>query len=390
MSLIKCPDCGKMFSEYAECCPECGCPTEDAKVELVNTERQAPFANPSFPKKQEEINHAVSEDKAEPFIQDNCDRKLQQPENTIQDNSDFDIPENKRKLTEKLKISETSKGEKYFSIAVIVCVLMVGLIILGIIGRCSTERSEHKRDSVENVAKELETVETGKDAFTEQRTYSYNNVWEEEMDDGYGNPSTVEASESVTIKFTPQNSVRIEYEVQEFQEWEGTYIIDGQTVTMKVNVVHEPERKEVINAKLEGDKLILENNNVCGVVKLIRNDVSKQDIEVVKAHEWGDDMLHHHLVGTMSDETGKYPIELDFDYFNDGSGTIENAIYKNVEFGGKIKMDGEVSRGGMFIFKGKDGNKSFTIRIDSSTLEGDSFVGDKNLIVSLNFQCNHS
>ena len=32
MALIKCPECGKMFSEYAECCPECGCPVEDATV----------------------------------------------------------------------------------------------------------------------------------------------------------------------------------------------------------------------------------------------------------------------------------------------------------------------------------------------------------------------
>ena len=38
MALIKCPDCGKMFSEYAECCPECGCPTEDAKAENVVTD----------------------------------------------------------------------------------------------------------------------------------------------------------------------------------------------------------------------------------------------------------------------------------------------------------------------------------------------------------------
>ena len=36
MALIKCPDCGKMFSEYAECCPECGCPVEDAKAEQVS------------------------------------------------------------------------------------------------------------------------------------------------------------------------------------------------------------------------------------------------------------------------------------------------------------------------------------------------------------------
>lgn len=33
MALIKCPDCGKMFSEYAEHCPVCGCPVEYAKAE---------------------------------------------------------------------------------------------------------------------------------------------------------------------------------------------------------------------------------------------------------------------------------------------------------------------------------------------------------------------
>lgn len=26
MSLLKCPECGKEVSEYAECCPNCGCP----------------------------------------------------------------------------------------------------------------------------------------------------------------------------------------------------------------------------------------------------------------------------------------------------------------------------------------------------------------------------
>lgn len=33
MVLIKCPDCGKMFSEHAEICPECGCPKEIVKKE---------------------------------------------------------------------------------------------------------------------------------------------------------------------------------------------------------------------------------------------------------------------------------------------------------------------------------------------------------------------
>ena len=35
MALIKCPDCGKEFSEYAECCPECGCPVDAAKENNV-------------------------------------------------------------------------------------------------------------------------------------------------------------------------------------------------------------------------------------------------------------------------------------------------------------------------------------------------------------------
>ena len=26
MALVKCPECNKEFSEYAECCPNCGCP----------------------------------------------------------------------------------------------------------------------------------------------------------------------------------------------------------------------------------------------------------------------------------------------------------------------------------------------------------------------------
>lgn len=40
MALIKCPDCGKMFSEFAESCPVCGCPTEDAKAELISHEEK--------------------------------------------------------------------------------------------------------------------------------------------------------------------------------------------------------------------------------------------------------------------------------------------------------------------------------------------------------------
>lgn len=129
MGLVKCKKCGHQISDRAFRCPKCGCSVEKAKAELVNSERQVPYANPLFPKKQEGINHVVAEEK------------------------------NKGNLAPKPKMSETSKDEKYFSIAVIVCVLMVGLIILGFIGRCSTKREVPKGGSVEKITEEI-----GKDA----------------------------------------------------------------------------------------------------------------------------------------------------------------------------------------------------------------------------------
>lgn len=36
MSLIKCPECGKVFSDRAAHCPQCGLPTEDALKVIVN------------------------------------------------------------------------------------------------------------------------------------------------------------------------------------------------------------------------------------------------------------------------------------------------------------------------------------------------------------------
>ena len=45
MALIKCPDCGKEFSEYAECCPECGCPVDAAKESNVEKKPQEETAN---------------------------------------------------------------------------------------------------------------------------------------------------------------------------------------------------------------------------------------------------------------------------------------------------------------------------------------------------------
>ena len=367
MALIKCPDCGKLFSEYAERCPDCGCPTKDAKA--ANIANDSPFSQPT--------EGGESNEQAQSLI----DEKGVEGETVSQEN----VQPSTENDESNIEVQKTIR--KWLWCVGIMAVLIVGFII---VYNSFDPQKDDDRTSKEVIAQRESPEEIESNAFTELRTYFYKNVWDVEMDDGYGNPSTVEASESVTIKFSPNNSVRIEYEVQEFQEWEGTYSLEGQTITMNVQQVYVPERKEVITAKLDGNELALDNNNVCGVVKLKRSGVSEQRMELIRNHEWGDNMLHHHLVGTMSDETGKHPIELDFDYSNVESGTIENAIYKNVELGGRIKMNGEVSRGGLFIFSGKDGNQNFTIRIDPSDLEGESFIGGKNLTVSLLPQCNHS
>mgnify|MGYP004513129955 CR=1 FL=1 len=39
MSLIKCPECGKVFSDRAAHCPQCGLPTSDALKVIVNEEQ---------------------------------------------------------------------------------------------------------------------------------------------------------------------------------------------------------------------------------------------------------------------------------------------------------------------------------------------------------------
>ncbi|MDY3062890.1 MAG: zinc ribbon domain-containing protein, partial [Bacteroidaceae bacterium] len=48
MSLIKCPECGKVFSDRAAHCPQCGLPTSDALKAIVDD----PTASPQPPSPQ--------------------------------------------------------------------------------------------------------------------------------------------------------------------------------------------------------------------------------------------------------------------------------------------------------------------------------------------------
>ena len=42
MALITCSECGKEFSEHAECCPNCGCPVDVIReqIELANIKKE--------------------------------------------------------------------------------------------------------------------------------------------------------------------------------------------------------------------------------------------------------------------------------------------------------------------------------------------------------------
>ena len=45
MAMIMCPECGKMFSNMAKACPNCGLPTQEVNTIKVNTikEKNAAF-----------------------------------------------------------------------------------------------------------------------------------------------------------------------------------------------------------------------------------------------------------------------------------------------------------------------------------------------------------
>jgi len=99
---------------------------------------------------------------------------------------------------------------------------------------------------------------------------------------------------------------------------------------------------------------------------------------------------HHHLVGYMTDSKGDHAIELDFDQFN---GQISNVVYKNVKYGGIIRMKCKGFYSGNILLEGKDGPKKFTMNLNYNNygeFSGYSMVGNKELTVKLIANCNHN
>ena len=418
MALIKCPDCGKMFSEYAESCPNCGCPTKDAKA--ANIANDSPFSQPTEEKESNEQAPSIIDEKSvegKTELQQDLQPSTEEDESIVEeknpnrkwlwgvgimavlivgfifvynsfslqkeikevesDSTQIETPKEQSQQSKEFLSTDWGTFELYGKVKSVTYNFDAPIKIqFDDFGRVNTisrnglyaeiqriydgkiseiqwegdwyhqlkyaynnadftyppvptnytytskisgndqtyilhydddnnlenferisyhhgeavgtetyqvtinEKDSHgnwiKRtcpygDEVKVVTRDIVYYPENKgNSFSEPRTYSYKNVWEEEIDDDDGR---VEASESVTIKFTTQSFVRIKYEVQDIYIWEGTYSIEGQTITMSVQEVYDSERKEVVTATLKGNKLIIGENHLYLPRELERKDV---------------------------------------------------------------------------------------------------------------------
>ncbi len=107
-------------------------------------------------------------------------------------------------------------------------------------------------------------------------------------------------------------------------------------------------------------------------------------------HDMGyGETIHHHFEGSMTDHMGPHPIMLDFDFANRYPFQLENVVYTNVTFGGKIRMTGYVS-GGWAYLSGRDGSNDFDMNFSMWDFDGSATVGSKSLTVELTpYACSH-
>lgn len=76
MSLIKCPECGKVFSDRAAHCPQCGLPTSDALKAIINEQ-------PSVQQTSAETTATPAEQQAQTSKQDYRPQQQKAPNNSM-------------------------------------------------------------------------------------------------------------------------------------------------------------------------------------------------------------------------------------------------------------------------------------------------------------------
>ncbi len=84
--------------------------------------------------------------------------------------------------------------------------------------------------------------------------------------------------------------------------------------------------------------------------------------------------------GEMYDAKGYFG-NIQIGYETDGN-NARNCVYKNVDLGGKIKMDVDITDDS-YSFSGKDGRNAFTFTVSKDKLYGEGMDGKKELLVFL-------
>lgn len=220
--LIKCPDCGKMFSEYADCCPICGCPTNAAK------------ASSEQKREEEEVTTKPFTPNNEIVEVDNDSRKPQTPPKYLSNN-----------------YKRYNKSEVHFLFIVICIALFILLVLLGFImhnKQSSLSNGFYEKDAdtvtitqmpaIDVEEKEDNPSNTPMTFFTLMRFNSgYEGVPEDVLD----------ASRSLEIRLTPPNEVTIIESIQDDMTYKGTYELKDSIITMNVKGLFEFAITGIVN-----------------------------------------------------------------------------------------------------------------------------------------------
>lgn len=161
-------------------------------------------------------------------------------------------------------------------------------------------------------------------------------------------------------------------------------LIDGTVIffTLRDKATEVDDYAEGISEYISDSDIQDETDDVVFTEENTENVSVQEDTSIPTEEETAakEIWIYHTFLGHLTDEKGKYPIELTF-VVNKQDNTITNAIYKNVDLGGKIRMRGEIVDDN-YVFTGKDGRNTFRMTFDDYSHKGVATDGSKELQLS--------
>ena len=394
MALIKCPDCGKLFSEYAECCPECGCPVEEAKAANKETS--------SMPL-QDESGNVVDQTTSTPLLNEKCEIEEQ-----IESPNDSPIEESVSDEVTELDniidgINNHSKYGAYILFAVLAIAFLI-MVFINVIHFKSPKRTDANTEMSTDTINSKE--QTKEEQILERANYIFKNI-----------PDHSEISDVDKSVFTSSFREVLEkaFALEDELKGEDALVLDGIAYWCCGNDFGTDDG-------LKGISLLSATNNNAVVKVEYKNcgevrehymklacidgqwycndwDNKKEDLQRSIEHVIKNTRTEHiHMTGfTMSNEYDKEePCELDFDETIrfDKVYMVSNAIFKaNSERWNIVtEMEGNASDDGLhqreFSFHRKNAGETIKIQIHEFRHNGDAYdgiitIGNKELDIRL-------